>query len=267
MEHELYRGVNYETILAWVEDGIGYLQFNRPKAFNAVNTKLLDEAYDALCAYNTDPEVRSIIICGNEQAFAAGADLKAVAGYNAFQARDFLDKVHQTVFAIEDNHKPTIAAVRGLALGGGLEVILACDIHIMADNCTLGFPEINIGIFPGAGGTQRMPRNVSLCRAKQYVMTGEFFDAAKAYEMGMVNQVVPADEVMDAAKKMARKFTKKGPLAIREAKQSINNSMSMGIKEGSRAEQIAWSMLFSSEDQKEGMGAFLENRKAAFKGC
>lgn len=263
---ENYKGIEYETILAWVEDGIGYLQFNRPKAFNAVNYKLLIEATEALNLFSNDPDIKAIIVCGNENAFAAGADLKAVSGYNAFEARDFLDKVHQCMFALEDNHKPTVAAVRGLALGGGLETVMACDIHVMADNCTLGLPEINLGIFPGAGGTQRLPRITSLNIAKQYILTGDFFDAATAYRIGLANVVVPADEVMGQALKFAKKLAKKSPLALREAKNAINNSMNTDIKAGCRAEQIAWSMLFSSEDQKEGMAAFLEGRKADFKG-
>lgn len=261
-----YRGIEYETILAWVEDGIGYLQFNRPKAFNAVNYKLLLEATEALNFFSDDPEVKAIIICGNENAFAAGADLKAVAGYTAFEARNFLDKVHQCMFAIEDNHKPTIAAVRGLALGGGLETVMACDIHIIAENATLGLPEINLGIFPGAGGTQRFPRITSMNIAKQYILTGDFFDAQTALRIGLANMVVPAEEVMEAAKKMARKLSRKGPLALREAKNAVNMSMNYDIKAGCRAEQVAWSMLFASEDQKEGMNAFLESRKAEFKG-
>lgn len=261
-----YKDKEYKTINAWLEDGIGYVQFNRPKAFNAVNMELLHEAYEVLNFFNDDPEVKVIIICGNDNAFAAGADIKAVNGYTAFEARDFLDMVHKTIFAIEDNHKPVIAAVNGLALGGGLEIVLASDIRIVGDKATLGLPEINIGIFPGAGGTQRFPRSASICYAKQYILTGDFFDAATAEKMGLVNMVVPAEEVMDTAKKFARKLSKKSPLALREAKNAINNSMNTDIKTGSKAEQIAWSMLFSSQDQKEGMAAFLENRKAEFKG-
>jgi len=262
-----YRDKQYETCLVSVEEpGIGIIQLNRPKAFNAVNELLLDEAYEILEGFHLDPEVRAIIIRGNENAFAAGADLKAVNGYNPFQARDFLDKVHKTLFMIEDNHKPTIAAVNGLALGGGLEMVMACDIRIVADNCTLGFPEINLGIFPGAGGTQRFPRSSSICLAKQYIFTGEFFDGATAEKIGLVNKVVPAAEVVGEATKFAKRLCKKSPLALREAKACVNNSMNLDIKSGSRAEQIAWSMLFASEDQKEGMGAFLENRKADFKG-
>lgn len=262
-----YRDKQYETcLISFEEPGIAILELNRPKAFNAVNIKLLEESYEIMEGFHLDPEVRAIIIKGNDNAFAAGADLKAVHQFNAFEARDFLDKVHKTVFMIEDNHKPTIAAVNGLALGGGLEMVLACDIRIVADNATLGLPEINLGIFPGACGTQRFPRSSSICIAKQYIFTGDFFDAATAEKIGLVNMVVPAAEVMDTARKFARKLCRKSPLALREAKQAVNMSMNLDIKSGCRAEQIAWSMLFSSEDQKEGMTAFLENRKADFKG-
>ena len=262
-----YRDKTYETMILTVEDpGIATIQFNRPKAFNAVNEQFLDDAYEILTGLNADPEVKVIICTGNENAFAAGADLKAVVNYSAIEARAFLAKVHRTTFALEDNSKPSIAAVQGLALGGGLELALSCDIRIFADNCTLGLPEINLGIFPGGGATQRMPRNCSIAIAKQYIYTGDFFDAATADKIGLANKVVPTAEVLDTAKKFARKLAKKAPLALREAKVSINNSMSMDIKSGCLAEQLGWSLLFSSADQKEGMGAFLENRPAVFTG-
>jgi len=262
-----YRDKEYETMLFSIEDpGIAIIQFNRPKAFNAVNKQFLDDIYELSqgCCY--DPDVRAIVYTGNDKAFAAGADLKAVANYNAFEARDFLDKVHRAIFAVEDNHKPAIAAIEGLALGGGLEIAISCDIRIFADNCTLGLPEINLGIYPGGGGTQRLPRNCSIAIAKQLIFTGEFFDAAMAEKIGLANQVVPAGTTLEAAKKFAKKLCRKSPLALREAKQSVNNAMSMDIKSGSRAEQLGWSILFSGEDQKEGMKAFLENRKANFTG-
>lgn len=263
----MYKGKEYQCIKAWVEDsGIAYLQFNRPKAMNAVNGQLLREATEAFNLMSEDPEVRVIIVCGDERAFAAGADIKEVATMTAFEARDYDDWVHRTLFAMEDNHKPTIAAVRGLALGGGFECVLACDIRIVADNATLGLPEINLGIFPGGGGTQRMPRNASMCQAKHYIFTGDFFTAEQALNMGLVNMVVPADQVMDTAVKIAKKLVKKSPLALREAKNAINMSMNLDIKAGCRAEQLGWSMLFASEDQKEGMKAFMEGRKAEFKG-
>lgn len=263
---EAYRGKEYNTVKAWVEDGIGYLQFFRPKAMNAVNEELLDESREVLNAYSTDPDVKVIIIHGNEKAFAAGADIKAVFSLNAFGARDFDDKVHATIFAVEDNHKPVVTAVRGVALGGGLELVLSSDIRIVAEDATLGLPEINIGIFPGGGATQRLPRNCSIAIAKQYIYTGDFFNAQEAYRIGIANKVVPADQVMETAVKMAKKIAKKSPLALREAKNAVNTSMNTDIKAGCRAEQLAWSMCFASEDQKEGMGAFIEGRKPEFKG-
>jgi len=262
-----YRDKQYETMILTVEDpGIAIIQFNRPKAFNAINNQFLDDIYEIAMGCCYDPEVKVMIFTGNEKAFAAGADLKAVANYNAFEARDFLDRVHKGIFAVEDGHKPSIAAVEGLALGGGLEIALGCDIRIMAENCTLGLPEINLGIYPGGGGTQRLPRICSIGIAKQYIFSGDFFDAAVADKIGLANMVVPAGQTLEAAKKFARKLCKKSPLALREAKLSINNSMNMDIKSGCRAEQIGWSMLFASEDQKEGMKAFLEGRPANFTG-
>ena len=257
-----YKGRDYQAILAWVEDNIGYLQFNRPKAMNAVNLQLLYEAYMVLEEYKYDNDVRVIIIQGDERAFAAGADIVEWSKYNAFEARDADDKVQATLFAVEDNHKPYF---RGNSTGRWLWLVPS-DIRIIAEDAIMGLPEINLGIFPGGGGTQRFPRSTSIAIAKQYIFTGDFIDAQTAYRIGVANKVVPADQVLDEAKKMAKKIAKKSPLALREAKNAVNQSMNTDIKTGCRQEQIAWSMLFSSEDQKEGMTAFLENRKAEFKG-
>jgi enoyl-CoA hydratase len=256
----------YETIIVTKEEGVAILQMNRPKAMNAVNAQLLEETYVALDELEKDPEVKAIIVTGGEKVFAAGADIKAVMGYTAFEARNFIDLVHRTIFKLEDNWKPTIAAVCGFALGGGTELALACDIRVAAENATFGLPEINLGIYPGGGGTQRLPRIVGLGYAKELIFTGDFFDAKKAKEMGMVNYVVPADQVMETAMKLAKKLAKKPPLAMKLAKSAVNNSMNTDIKTGCRLEQEGWAMLFASEDQKECMGAFAEGRKATIKG-
>jgi len=261
-----YRGLDYETVLAWVEEGIGYLQFNRPNAMNAINPKMLEESTEILNSFSTNSEVKVIVVFGNEHVFCAGADLQEVAVMNPFEANNYLEAVRCSQTALEENLKPTIAAVRGLALGGGLEFMLTSDIRIAGDNATFGLPEINLGIMPGGGATQRWLRNGTICNAKYYAFTGEFFDAQTALSMGMINLVVPASEVMDKAAKIAKKIAKKPPLALRELKRNINNSMSMDLKSGLRAEQTSWSMLFASEDQKEGMNAFMENRKATFAG-
>lgn len=263
---ESYRGIDYETVLAWVDNGIGYLQFNRPNAMNAINPKMLAESTDILNHYSIDPDVKVIILFGNEHVFCAGADLQEVAVMNPFEANNYLEAVRLSQHAAEENLKPTIAAVRGLALGGGLEFMLTSDIRIAGDNTTFGLPEINLGIMPGGGATQRWLRNATICTAKYYAYTGDLFDAQTALKMGMINMVVPTAEVMEKAEKIARKIAKKPPLALRELKRNINNSMSMDLKSGLRAEQTSWSMLFASEDQKEGMQAFMENRKAVFTG-
>lgn len=261
-----YRGLNYETLLAWVDGGIGYIQFNRPNAMNAINPKMLEESTDILNCYSIDPEVKVILLLGNENVFCAGADLQEVAVMNPFEANNYLEAVRHSQNAMEENLKPTIAAVRGLALGGGLEFMLTSDIRIVGDNTTFGLPEINLGIMPGGGATQRWLRNATICTAKYYAFTGDFFDAQTALSMGMINLVVPAAEVIEKATKIAKKIAKKPPLALRELKRNINNSMNMDLKSGLRAEQTSWSMLFASEDQKEGMKAFMENRKATFTG-
>lgn len=263
---ESYKGIEYETVLAWVDEGIGYLQFNRPNAMNAVNLKMLKESTDIMNSFSIDDEVKVIILFGNEHIFCAGADLQEVATMNPFEAGNYLEAVRGSQTAIEENLKPTIAAVRGLALGGGLELMLTSDIRIAGDNTTFGLPEINLGIMPGGGATQRWLRNGTMCTAKYYAFTGDFFDAQAALNMGMINKVVPAADVMDTAVKLAKKIAKKPPLALRELKRSINNSVNMDLKSGLRAEQTSWSLLFASQDQKEGMQAFMENRKAVFSG-
>ncbi|MEA1961130.1 MAG: enoyl-CoA hydratase-related protein [Bacillota bacterium] len=263
---DAYRGIKYETILAWVKDGIGFMKFNRPEVMNAGNALLTKEAAEVLNAFSADPEVRVILVHGDENVFCAGADLSEVQNFTAFEARDYIEKAGYAIYAIEDNHKPVITAVRGLALGVGLEIVLASDIRIFGENVTCAAPEINLGIIPGSGGTQRMPRNMSIGLAKQYILTGDFFDAQTAYRLGIANMVVPTEQVMEQAVKMANKLIKKAPLALREAKQAINMSMNSDIKAGCQAEQEAWGMLFSSEDQKEGMKAFMEHRRAVFHG-
>ncbi|MGE5454080.1 MAG: enoyl-CoA hydratase/isomerase family protein, partial [Methylocystaceae bacterium] len=224
-----YLGKEYKDILAYVDNSIGYMKFNRPKAMNAVSLELLDEAITVIEQYKYDPDVKVILIYGEPNTFAVGADLRDWHWRTPFEARDGDDKVQSTIMALEDNHKPVIAAVQGLALGGGLEMILACDISIVDEKAMLGFPEINLGIFPGGGGTQRLPRNISMCLAKQLIFTGELFTGKAAGEMGLINKAVPSDQVMDEARKMARKLITKSPLALREAKNAVNQSMNLDI--------------------------------------
>lgn len=256
----------YETLIPSISDGIATILINRPKAMNAVNMQLLDELILVLDEMENNPDVKAMIITGGDKVFAAGADLKTFVTYGVFDAFNFVDKVHKAIFKIEDSNKPVIAAICGLALGGGTEVALACDLRVSADNATFGLPEINMGIYPGGGGTQRLPRIVGLGRAKELIMTGDFIDAKRAYEIGMVNYLVPSEQVMETAVKVAKKLSKKPPLALRMAKNSLNNSMNNDIKTGCRMEQEGFAMLFSTFDQKECMAAFAEGRKANITG-
>ena len=258
--------MSYQTILTSVDEGIGIIQLNRPKAMNAVDALLLGELLQALEEMEQDAETRVIIITGSDKVFAAGADIKAAVGLTPFEAREFLNLVHRTIFKIEENSKPVISAVCGFALGGGMELVMACDIKVAAENATFGLPEINLGIYPGGGGTQRLPRLIGMAYAKELILTGEFITGEKALEIGLVNYLVPAEEVLDTAKKVARKLASKPPLALKLAKNALNSSMNSDIKTGCQIEQDGWAMLFASEDQKEGMQAFLENRKPIFKG-
>ncbi|MGE5421817.1 MAG: enoyl-CoA hydratase/isomerase family protein [Ignavibacteriales bacterium] len=258
--------MTYETIIYEVEEPIGILTLNRPEAMNAVNLQLLTDSYNALCEMEADPAIKVIVIKGSENVFAAGADIKQFSTMNAFEAREFIQQVHKTIFKIEDNLKPVITAIRGVALGGGLEMCLASDIRVAADNATFGLPEINLGIYPGGGGTQRMPRLAGLGNAMEYVLTGDFFPATRAYEMGLLNYIVPAEEVVPTAMKLAKKISKKSVLAVRMAKSAVNRSMDTDIKTGSLLEQEGFSMLFASHDQQECMCAFVEKRKAVMNG-
>lgn len=261
---EKYRGVEYKTVLAWVEEQIGYVQFNRPKELNAINPQLLEEFSEVLTAFDADPKVRVIIICGDEKSFCAGADLKEMAKMSSFEARNYLDPSRRAI--MEDIQKPVITAIRGLALGGGFEIILSSDIRIAGEKAIFALPEIRLGMFPGGGGTQRWIHSGSICTAKYYIFTGDFFDARTALKMDLINMVVADDDVMNRAAKIAKRIAKKSTLALREAKQCINNAVNMDLRSGLKSEQIAWAILFSSSDPKTGINAYLEGKEAVFEG-
>jgi enoyl-CoA hydratase/carnithine racemase len=258
-----YADREFKTMLLTIEDGIAVCQFNRPKAFNAVNEQFLDDIYEVSMGCHFDPEVKVIIYTGNDKAFAAGADLKAVADMNVVEARAFMHKVHRAIFAVEDNAKPAIAAVEGLALGGGLEIALSCDIASFADNADIRLARFYPRFLPGGGGTSETPRNCSSIPWPNVDLTGRF-RCRLADKIGL-QPGFPLEQPWKQ-QKLAKKITRNSPLALKEAKTSINNSMSMDIKSGCQAEQAAWALLFATEDQKEGMHAFLENRKAVFTG-
>lgn len=262
-----YRDKKYNTMLVTVEDNIAIVQLNRPEALNAVNEEMSLERMEIFTEIAQDDEVRVVIITGGEKVYCAGGDLVSFSKYGVKEARDFADRVVANQKLIVDLAKPTIAAVAGFAFGGGMESVLACDLRIAADNTKFCLPEINVGIFPGGGGTQRLVQNVSICKAKEMIFFGEPIDAQTALALGIINKVVPLAELMTTAKAWAKKLASKPPIALRMAKMAINAAWSCDIDTGLKLETDAWAMLYGTEDQKEGMRAFLEKRKPVFKGC
>lgn len=249
-----------------VESGQGYaiIQLNRPDVLNALNIKLMEELVDALETLDKDTAVRAIIITGNEKAFAAGADIKEMSDASAVEML-----IHDQ-FARWDRirkiKKPLIAAVSGFALGGGCELAMACDIIIASETAKFGQSEINIGVMPGAGGTQRLTRAVGKAKAMEMVLTGKMISAEEAMKWGLVNKVVPMEYYLEEAKAVAREIASKPPIAVRLAKESILKAFDTTIEAGLEYERKNFYLLFASEDQKEGMKAFVEKRKAEWKG-
>ncbi|MGE5379468.1 MAG: enoyl-CoA hydratase/isomerase family protein [Methylocystaceae bacterium] len=258
--------MEYQYIRLAVEDGFASMTIDRPEAYNAVNEQVLIESAHALDGLARDEKVRAIILGGEGKFFIAGADVKEIIDYNPVQAERYISLCHIVLKRLHRMPKPTVAAISGLALGGGLEMTLSCDIRIAADNAVFGLPEINLGILPGGGGTQLLSRIVGMGRAKEIVLLGEFFNAKTALEIGLVSKVVAESELMAQAKKVAGKLARKPPVALRMAKGLVSSSMDVDVANGMVAEKEAFAMLFSTHDQKEGMRAFLEGRKAQFKG-
>ena len=255
----------YENIRLDIEDAIAVLTFDRPKALNALNSKTLREFESALHALPST--VRALIITGGgDKAFVAGADIAEMAALDASQAREFGELGHRAFQTLEQLPIPTLAAVNGFALGGGCELALACDLIYASDKAKLGLPEVGLGVIPGFGGTQRLTRVVGKMRAKELIFTGERLDAAKAKEIGLVLEVVPAEQLLAHCKTVVGKLLKNGPLAIAQAKRVIEYGADQDLRAANELERQGFAALFGSEDQKEGMKAFLEKRPAAFQG-
>lgn len=246
------------------EEHIALIQLNRPKELNALNLQLMQEIKQALIELDNNDQVRVIIITGNERAFAAGADIKQMAGKGAI---DML-KVDQfsTWDQIRKTKKPMIAAVSGFALGGGCELVMHCDMVVASETAMFGQPEIKIGVMPGAGGTQRLPRAIGKVKAMEMVLTGDFIDAHKAEAMGLINKVVPVELYLSEAVNMAKKIASMSPIAVQMAKESVLKAFEQPLQEALYLERKNFYMLFATEDQKEGMSAFVEKRPANFKG-
>ena len=259
--------MEFNNLLVEKSDGIATVTVNRPRALNALNEKTLGELLASFEGLEADPSIRAVILTGaGEKAFVAGADIAAMKDLDVVAARNFALLGHQVMNVIEHLSKPVIAAVNGFALGGGCELALACDIRLAGDNARFGQPEVNLGVIPGFGGTQRLPRLIGKGRAKELLFTGDMIDAGEALRLGLVNRVVPPGELLGAARDLATKITGKGAFAVALCKEAVNNGLEMDIDKACRFEADHFALCFATADQKEGMGAFLEKRPANFSG-
>ncbi len=256
--------MEYENVLVRRDGAVGVVTLNRPKVLNALSPALIGELNDALSRFDADPDVRAAVLTGGPSVFAAGADIGDMAERSPIEQlqRDQTGR-WGPVAAFT---KPLVAAVNGYALGGGCELALMCDLIIAGDSARFGQPEINLGIIAGAGGTQRWPRSVGKYVAMEINLGGAPITAQRAYQLGLVNKVVPAEVTIDVATGVAQQLASKAPMALRLAKESVNRSFETPLQEGLAVERKNFYFLFATEDQKEGMRAFLEKRKAQFTG-
>jgi enoyl-CoA hydratase len=257
----------YQDIIFEVAQGIATITFNRPNALNALSGKLLDEFASALDQIDADEEIRVLVLTGaGEKSFVAGADITELATFNTLQAKRFSRKGQIIIGRLQELAIPVIAAVNGFALGGGSEMALACDFIYASENAMFGLPEITLGIIPGFGGTQRLPRLVGSNRAKELIFTGQMIPAAEAEKIGMVNRVLPQAALMEETLKTATAIAAKGKVSLRAAKQAVNNGLNVDLATGCQIEADAFAICMASEDGREGTRAFIEKRKPAFKG-
>lgn len=254
---------NWEFITLEIEDGIGVMTINRPEVLNAINSATLTEIKDAARCINSDPAIDVLILTGSgEKSFVSGADIHEMKDKTSHEALIFSAAGQKALSEISNLPQPTIAAINGYALGGGCELALACDIRIAADHAKIGQPEVNLGIIPGFAGTQRLSRLLGPGRAKELIYSGRIVKAEEAFSMGLVEMVVPKEELMKAAIKMAKEFQNRSKIAIQQAKLAINRGLDSGFQTGEAYEAQAFATCFATEDQKEAMGAFLEKRPA-----
>jgi enoyl-CoA hydratase len=259
--------MEYKNILISFEGEIGILTINRPKALNALNIETLQEIQLGLQEAKDQPGLKVLIITGGgEKAFVAGADILQMKDMNSIEAVNFSKMGHHTLKTIQDFPCPVIAAVNGFALGGGTEIALACDFIYASENAKFGLPEVTLGIFPGFGGTQRLPRLIGKGKAKELIFTGKMITAQEAYQMGIVNKVFPQGSLMEETKKVALQIAGNGAIGVRLAKMVVDSGFNMDLTDGCNLESYAFGIGFASEDQKEGMQAFIEKRKPVFKG-
>lgn len=256
--------MTYQNLLVSKEGPVGIIQLNRPQTLNALSSDLMAELVNALEEFDRDEIVRAIILTGGEKAFSAGADIREMS--QATPVSLTLGRRFELWDRIRKIAKPIIAAVTGYCFGGGNELAMNCDIIIASERATFGQPEVNVGIMPGAGGTQRLTRVVGKYKAMEMILTGKPISVEEAQRLGLVNKVVPAETLMEEAKKVANEIATKPPIAIRAAKEAILRAADTTLELGLEFERKAFYMLFATEDQKEGMQAFIEKRKPMFKG-
>ena len=252
----------YQNIVFEKEENIAIITFNRPDAMNALNNQTRAEFREAIATVAADDQIKVVILTGNGKAFVAGSDIKEFNQTTPYVAHN-INRLGEMVEKLE---KPVIAAVNGFCLGGGCEIAMGCDIIIASDKARFGQTEINIGIIPGGGGTQRLPRLIGVCRAKELIYTGDIIGADEAYRLGLVNRVVPADQLMPTAKELAKQIAAKSAAALKLAKTAINRGMQTNLESGLKYEYELYSLALSLEDKAEGVNAFLEKRAAKFIG-
>ncbi|MGO4887683.1 enoyl-CoA hydratase/isomerase family protein [Anaerobacillus sp. MEB173] len=253
-----------ETIKFWTEDRVAIIQLHRPEVLNALNRKMVDEIVETLEYIEQDEEVLVTVITGNERAFAAGADIDEMAE-DTVVSMELLNQ-----FAVWDRialiKKPIICAVNGFALGGGFELVLNCDVIFASETAQFGFPEINLGVMPGAGGTQRLTKVMGKAKALEWLWLGEPMSAEEAYRYGVINRIVANEVLFEETMKFAHRLSKQAPLSIRLIKEAVNKAVDSPLVDGLQLERKNFYLLFGSEDQKEGMKAFIEKRKPDFQG-
>jgi len=260
--------MGYETIMYEKDQQIGIVTLNRPDQLNALSFKLREELIKVFAEMEKDDDVVVVILTGGPKAFSAGADIKERSGIVAIQPQIYFkqQKTHQFFSMIENFEKPVIAAVSGVAVGGGCELALVCDLRIASETARFGVPEVKIGVIPAAGGTQRLPRIIGITKAKELLYTGDFIDAQEAYRLNLVNKVVAVESLLDTAKEMALKLIANPPLSVKFAKRAVNAGIQMDLASALDYEAYCAALLSVSEDRIEGFKAFTEKRKPQFKG-